>query len=77
MTRRSELVVKIEALLKVHTTIEEEIFYPAVKAAGEKRDDDKMYFEALEEHRAAGFPTCWRQAWAASSSADGPRSSRS
>jgi hemerythrin-like domain-containing protein len=52
--KRSELVVKIDALLKAHTTIEEEIFYPAFKAAGEKGDDDKMYFEALEEHRAAG-----------------------
>jgi hemerythrin-like domain-containing protein len=40
--------------LKAHTTIEEEIFYPAFKAGGEKSDDDKMYFEALEEHRAAG-----------------------
>lgn len=52
--KRSELVVKIDALLKAHTTIEEEIFYPAFKAAGEKGDDDKMYFEALEEHRTAG-----------------------
>ena len=34
--------------------IEEEIFYPAFKEAGKKNDDEKMYFEALEEHRAAG-----------------------
>jgi hypothetical protein len=40
--------------LRVHSKIEEDIFYPAFKAAGEKSDDDKMYFEALEEHRAAG-----------------------
>ena len=51
---RKELLAKIEANLKVHTTIEEEIFYPAFKEAREKNDDDKMYFEALEEHRAAG-----------------------
>jgi hemerythrin-like domain-containing protein len=44
----------VEANLKAHTTIEEEIFYPAFKEAGRKSDDDKMYFEALEEHRAAG-----------------------
>jgi hemerythrin superfamily protein len=50
---RTELLRKIAAELKAHTTIEEEIFYPAFKAAGEKADDDKMYFEALEEHRAA------------------------
>jgi hemerythrin superfamily protein len=51
---RKELLLKIEANLKAHTTIEEEIFYPAFKEAGRKSDDDKMYFEALEEHRAAG-----------------------
>jgi iron-sulfur cluster repair protein YtfE (RIC family) len=51
---RSELLQKIKTELEVHTTIEEEIFYPAFKAAGEKADDSKMFFEALEEHRAAG-----------------------
>jgi hemerythrin-like domain-containing protein len=52
--KRTELIEEIAAKLKAHTTIEEEIFYPAFKSAGEKNDDDKMYFEALEEHRAAG-----------------------
>ena len=52
--KRKELVEDIAAKLKAHTTIEEEIFYPAFRKAGEKGDDDKMYFEALEEHRAAG-----------------------
>ena len=52
--KRRQLVTEIEAKLKAHTTIEEEIFYPAFKEAGKKSDDDKMYFEALEEHRAAG-----------------------
>ena len=51
---RRELLTKIEANLKAHTSIEEEIFYPAFKEAGLKGDDDKMSFEALEEHRAAG-----------------------
>jgi len=51
---RKELLVRIEADLKAHSSIEEEIFYPAFKEAGRKNDDDKMYFEALEEHRAAG-----------------------
>jgi len=54
LKKRRDLIVEIEAKLKAHTTIEEEIFYPAFKRAGEKSDDDKMYFEALEEHRAAG-----------------------
>lgn len=52
--KRRELVLKVESELKAHSKIEEEIFYPAFKKAGEKNDDDKMYFEALEEHRAAG-----------------------
>jgi iron-sulfur cluster repair protein YtfE (RIC family) len=49
---RTELLHKIRTELEAHTTIEEEIFYPAFKAAGEKADDNKMFFEALEEHRA-------------------------
>jgi hemerythrin-like domain-containing protein len=51
---RTELLAKIAKELEVHTTIEEEIFYPAFKEAGEKSDDGKMFFEAMEEHRAAG-----------------------
>jgi hemerythrin-like domain-containing protein len=50
---RSELLAQIRVDLEVHTTIEEEIFYPTFRKAGTK-DDAKMYFEALEEHRAAG-----------------------
>ena len=51
---RTQLLATIAKELRVHTRIEEEIFYPALRAAGEKSDDEKMYFEALEEHRAAG-----------------------
>lgn len=50
--KRATLLREIQINLKAHTTIEEEIFYPAFKAAGRK-DEAKMYFEALEEHRAA------------------------
>lgn len=46
--------VRIRVELKARVAIEEEIFYPAFKAHGDKSDDAKMYFEALEEHRAAG-----------------------
>jgi hemerythrin-like domain-containing protein len=52
--KRQQLTAEIEMKLKAHTAIEEEIFYPAFREAGQKSDDDKMYFEALEEHRAAG-----------------------
>jgi hemerythrin superfamily protein len=51
---RVALLSKIKANIEAHTSIEEEIFYPAFKAAGRKKDDAAMYFEALEEHRAAG-----------------------
>lgn len=52
--KRAALLDEIRVELKAHTTIEEEIFYPAFRAAGNKSDDASMYFEALEEHRAAG-----------------------
>lgn len=52
--KRAELLSEIGMQLKAHTTIEEEIFYPAFHASGNKSDDAKMFFEALEEHRAAG-----------------------
>ena len=48
--RREQLLTTITQELKVHTTIEEEIFYPAFRAAVDKQDDKKLYFEALEEH---------------------------
>jgi hemerythrin-like domain-containing protein len=52
--KRTELLSKITEELEVHTQIENEIFYPAFKKAGEKSDDAKMFFEAREEHRAVG-----------------------
>jgi hemerythrin-like domain-containing protein len=48
--RREKLRGKIETELKVHTQIEEEIFYPAYRDAARKKEDKKLYFEALEEH---------------------------
>lgn len=52
--KRVELLAKVNREIKVHSKIEEEIFYPAFKSAGKKGDDAKMFFEATEEHRAAG-----------------------
>ena len=52
--KRAELLSKITKELEVHTQIENEIFYPAFKKAGEKSEDAKMFFEAREEHRAVG-----------------------
>jgi hemerythrin superfamily protein len=46
-----DLLDEIENELKVHTQIEEEIFYPAFRDAVEgKEQQEKLYYEALEEH---------------------------
>src|SRR5205823_10916831 len=45
-----ELLSEVENELKVHTQIEEEIFYPAFKDAVESQKDEHLYYEALEEH---------------------------
>ena len=47
---RQRTLKTIEHELKVHTQIEEDIFYPAFREAAEKEDDRELYFEALEEH---------------------------
>jgi hemerythrin-like domain-containing protein len=48
---RAELLRRIETEVKMHAKVEEEIFYPAFRKAGEK-EEAKMFFEAKEEHRA-------------------------
>jgi hemerythrin superfamily protein len=45
-----QLVTQIATELKVHTTIEEEIFYPAFRDAVRAKDDKQLYFEAKQEH---------------------------
>ncbi|MHB0776963.1 hemerythrin domain-containing protein [Halomonas sp. WWR20] len=49
--KRPELLDKIELEVRVHTQIEEEIFYPSFKESNGK-ENDRMYYEAWEEHRA-------------------------
>lgn len=48
---RPELLEKIAKELKIHTKIEEEIFYPAFKDSGGTKHNEVNH-EALEEHRA-------------------------
>jgi hemerythrin-like domain-containing protein len=45
-----ELLRQVENELKIHTQIEEEIFYPAFRDAVESEHDQKLYYEAFEEH---------------------------
>ncbi|HMJ11158.1 MAG TPA: hemerythrin domain-containing protein [Polyangiaceae bacterium] len=51
--KRQELASKIARALQAHMEIEEQIFYPAFKAAAAKKEDQKLYYEAVEEHHAA------------------------
>jgi hemerythrin superfamily protein len=48
--KREKLLATIEQELKIHTKIEEEVFYPAFFESASKMDDRELYFEALEEH---------------------------
>jgi hemerythrin-like domain-containing protein len=47
---REKLFDAIEREVKIHTTLEEEIFYPAFHKAVAKKEHDHLYYEALEEH---------------------------
>ncbi len=48
--QRLELLSEIENEVKVHTQIEEEIFYPAFQEAAQGEKDEHLYYEAVEEH---------------------------
>jgi len=45
-----DLLNQVGTELKIHTQIEEEIFYPAFKDALRSHKDEHFYFEAIEEH---------------------------
>jgi hemerythrin-like domain-containing protein len=49
---RERLLAKVSSELEVHTGVEEEIFYPAFRDAATKKEQKKLYYEAVEEHRA-------------------------
>ena len=48
--QRETLVAQIERELKMHAQLEEEIFYPAFKAASRGTDAEDLFYEAAEEH---------------------------
>jgi len=47
---RKRLVDKIEEELKIHSQIEEELFYPTFKKAAEDTPAENLFYEATEEH---------------------------
>ena len=48
--RAEELVSEIDREVKIHSQVEEEIFYPAFKEAARSKKDRELFFEAKEEH---------------------------
>ena len=49
--KRQQLLTKSALEVEVHAAVEEEIFYPAFRRKGETGEDEKLFFEADEEHR--------------------------
>lgn len=49
---RKKLLKRLEIELNAHTTIEEELFYPAILDASTDVEDARMVAEGVEEHRA-------------------------
>jgi flavin reductase (DIM6/NTAB) family NADH-FMN oxidoreductase RutF/hemerythrin-like domain-containing protein len=47
---RDSILSTIEKEMKIHSRIEEEIFYPAYRDSVRKKGDQSLYFESLEEH---------------------------
>jgi hemerythrin superfamily protein len=47
---RERLVADIEREIKIHSQIEEELFYPAFKKAAEDTKAEDLFYEATEEH---------------------------
>ena len=47
---REDLLAEVAQAIEVHAQIEEEIFYPAFHQAAEEAEDEKLFFEAAEEH---------------------------
>ena len=48
--QREALVEQIERELKMHAQLEEEVFYPAFKAAARGSEAEELFYEAAEEH---------------------------
>jgi hemerythrin superfamily protein len=49
-SQRSSLISRIDREVLAHARVEEELFYPAFHRAAKGHEDEKMFFEAAEEH---------------------------
>jgi hemerythrin-like domain-containing protein len=48
--QREKLVGEIERELKIHSQLEEELFYPTFKKVAEDTEAEDLFYEATEEH---------------------------
>ena len=48
--QRENLVAMLEREIKMHAQVEEEVFYPAFKAATRGTESQDLFYEAAEEH---------------------------
>ena len=48
--QRERLLAEIEREIKIHSQIEEELFYPTFKKAAEDTEAEDLFYEATEEH---------------------------
>jgi hemerythrin superfamily protein len=51
---RERVLDDIHRELEVHTAIEEEIVYPAIREAADDTEGEELHFEMIEEHFLAG-----------------------
>lgn len=47
---RDSLLEQVEREVKVHSTLEQEVFYPAFRDAVRRKEEKQLLFEAVEEH---------------------------
>ncbi|PYQ61229.1 MAG: hemerythrin [Acidobacteria bacterium] len=48
--RAQDLLAQVDREVKIHSQVEEEIFYPAFHEAARTKEENKLFFEAKEEH---------------------------
>jgi hemerythrin superfamily protein len=51
---RERVIEEIHRELEVHTAIEEELVYPAIREAASDTEGEELHFEMVEEHFLAG-----------------------
>jgi hemerythrin-like domain-containing protein len=54
-SQRERLLGEVRAEIERHTTIEEEIFYPAFRDVAQTERDRELFHESTEEHHAASL----------------------